>query len=152
MLTKNCDRRDWDDVTALKPSMRPYYLSCNYAFSISVIHRRKPGNAHGTVCMWHSFRFRSVFTCLHKKKQRLKTKRSQKTAFSPGSVFGRFSVDDRQTQWYKQTTKSDTRISFNFLIILKNRDNKNLVWFATTFRSYLRRYYMKFTKMDWELH
>ena len=63
----------------------------------------------------------------------------------------RFSVDDRQTQWYKQTTKSDTRISFNFLIILKNRDSKNLVWFATTFRSYLRRYYMKFTKMDWEL-
>ena len=59
-------------------------------------------------------RFRSVFTCLRKKKKRLKTKRSQKTAFYPGSVFGRFSVDDRQTQWYKQTTKSDTRISFNF--------------------------------------
>ena len=46
MLTKNCDRRDWDDVTALKPSMKPYYLSCNYAFSISVIHRRKPEEMH----------------------------------------------------------------------------------------------------------
>ena len=49
---------------------------------------------------------------------------------------------------------ADTRKRANlwrgFPLIFKNSQNKdnNLVWFATTYRSYSRRYYMKFTKEE----
>ena len=39
----------------------------------------------------------SVSRCPLKETKRFKTKRPLKTAFSPGSVFGRLSAHDRQT-------------------------------------------------------